>query len=47
MIASRKFDLANLLFPIYFIVVNTLIAVMATRGRRRMQRQLASGAKGD
>jgi len=47
MIASTKFDLANLLFPIYFIVVNTLIAVMATRGRRRMQRQLASGAKGD
>jgi hypothetical protein len=35
MIASTKFDLANLLFPIYFIVVNTLIAVMATRGRRR------------
>jgi hypothetical protein len=37
MIASTKFDLANLLFPIYFIIVNTLIAVMATRGRRRAQ----------
>jgi uncharacterized protein with PQ loop repeat len=47
MIASTKFDLANLLFPIYFIAVNTLIAVMATRGRRRMQRRLADEAKGD
>jgi hypothetical protein len=45
MIASTKFDLANLLFPVYFIAVNTLIALMATRGRRRMQRQLASGTK--
>jgi hypothetical protein len=47
MIASTKFDLANLLFPVYFTAMNILIAVMATRGRRRMQRQLASGAKED
>jgi uncharacterized protein with PQ loop repeat len=35
LIASTKFDLANLLFPIYSISVNTLIAVMASNGRRR------------
>jgi hypothetical protein len=35
LIASTKFDLANLLFPIYSISVNTLIAVMASYGRRR------------
>jgi hypothetical protein len=46
MIASTKFDLANLLFPVYFIAVNTLIAVMATRGRRRM-RQGAGAARGN
>jgi len=46
MIASTRFDLANLLFPVYFTVMNTLIAVMATRGRR-MQQQRASEAKGD
>jgi|RhiMethySRZTD1v2_1073278.scaffolds.fasta_scaffold12006_6 hypothetical protein len=45
-IASTKFDLANLLFPVYFIAVNTLIAVMATRGRRNM-RQRAGAARGD
>src|SRR5262245_1934867 len=46
MTASTRFDLANLLFPVYFTAVNTLIAVMATRGRR-MQQQHASEAKGD
>jgi hypothetical protein len=35
LIASTKFDIANLLFPIYSISVNTLIAVMASNGRRR------------
>lgn len=35
LIASTKFDLANLLFPIYSISVNTLIAMMASNGRRR------------
>jgi hypothetical protein len=34
-IASTRFDLANLLFPIYSISVNTVIAVMASNGRRR------------
>jgi hypothetical protein len=33
--ASTKFDTANLLFPVYSIVVNALIAWMATNGRRR------------
>jgi len=35
LIASTKFDIANLLFPIYSISVTTLIAVMASNGRRR------------
>jgi hypothetical protein len=35
LIASTRFDLANLLFPIYSISVDTLIAVMASNGRRR------------
>jgi len=33
LVASTKFDLANLLFPLYSISVNTIIAVMATAGR--------------
>jgi uncharacterized protein with PQ loop repeat len=35
LIASTRFDLANLLFPIYSIAVNTLIAAMASKDRRR------------
>jgi hypothetical protein len=35
LVASTKFDIANLLFPIYSVAVNTLIAVMASNGRRR------------
>lgn len=35
LIASTRFDLANLLFPVYSVSVNTLIAVMASNGRRR------------
>jgi hypothetical protein len=35
LIASTKFDIANLLFPVYSISVNTIIAVMASNGRRR------------
>jgi hypothetical protein len=34
LIASTRFDLANLLFPLYSISVNTIIASMATMGRR-------------
>ena len=34
LVASTKFDLANLLFPLYSISVNTIIALMATAGRR-------------
>ncbi len=35
LVASTRFDLANLLFPIYSISVNTIIAMMASNGRRR------------
>ena len=34
LVASTRFDLANLLFPVYSIAVNAIIAWMATLGRR-------------
>ena len=34
LIASTRYDLANILFPLYALSVNTLVACLAMRGRR-------------